>query len=367
MTIEQHADQVLRLLAANKNVLLLGPPATGKSSIMSMVADKFQGQKRGALRPEDPVPLPREGKKAIEPWMPSPNIQAGRKQFHISFHQNTKHRDFVGGIVPRIEKGTSYGFRVTKGTLQQANEHAIEGKGASLILIDEINRGPAVTIFGDALTAIESDKRLKDDNSIGTTSVPYQAFDEESGDPKQEYLSPHIYIVASMNEADTSVEPLDVAFLRRFKTYRLSPDVELAKTHFSIVRYENLPEQLETKAQLYQVLVQAWERVNYLISIGRGDFYQIGHGILVSGPLPDNMEDAKEFALDKWQRIESHVKEVFFGNDTAQSVVFNADKGDFYRMEEFSFGDQPISKLVHSPYAASDIFALLKQIASPSE
>lgn len=36
-------------------------------------------------------------------------------------------------------------------------------------------------------------------------------------------FSPNLYILAAMNQADASVAPLDVAFMRRWQSYKLTP------------------------------------------------------------------------------------------------------------------------------------------------
>lgn len=268
MTLEKQVDGILKQLLSNKNVLLLGAPATGKSKIMAMVADRFmKASKSGiALEPTSDIPF-RSANEDADNQLLSPERER-RKVISITFHQGTKHRQFVSGIIPRLLAGES-GFRITKGVLLEANEFAINEVGASLLSIDEINRGPAVSIFGDTLTAVEPDKRLSLNDTVSSMSASFQAYDDKTGDLEQVYLSPHVYILASMNEADTSVEPLDIAFLRRFAVYRLEPDVEVAYSHFRITPETQLSGNPVSIENIYSALVKAWLTVNKRIILGR--------------------------------------------------------------------------------------------------
>jgi 5-methylcytosine-specific restriction protein B len=242
----------------------------------------------------------------------------------------------------------------------RANIHASSTDGASLLCIDEINRGPAVAIFGDTLTAIESDKRLGEDNEVVTSASPFYAYGDD-GVFKEFHLSPHLYILACMNEADTSVEPLDVAFLRRFSLYRLFPDETIAKTHLRITEETNPSENDETIPHLYLVLWKAWKEVNRRISLGRSAAFTIGHGVLMWKAAPTEIGEARLYASECWRRIEAHVDEVFFGNDQAKGIVYNAGENTTYNLREEYFGDQPVIQLRKKNVV--DIYKMLREIS----
>ena len=89
--------------------------------------------------------------------------KANRKVFRTTLHQNSKYRDFLTGIVPEL--GAGGGYRINEGILYRANEFAKQDNSAALLIIDELNRGPAIEVFGGSIVAIESDKRLNDDNT----------------------------------------------------------------------------------------------------------------------------------------------------------------------------------------------------------
>ena len=165
--------EALKLLSRSKNVLVSGPAGTGKSRLLAEVAQAFgsgldKAPAHGAPvhDPAGEVPIP-PAKDTEEPALskdyPAPS-KSNRKVFRSVFHQNSKYRDFLSGIVPAVNKVEGQpDFKINRGMLYRASEHAKTDQGASLLIIDEINRGPAVQVFGGAIVAIESDKRLAPD------------------------------------------------------------------------------------------------------------------------------------------------------------------------------------------------------------
>src|SRR5207302_2917330 len=119
----------------------------------------------------------------------------------------------------------------------------------------------------------------------------------------------------AMNLADTSVEPLDVAFLRRWAPYRLKPLRLVVDGALGTSAPVPLVATPTSAVDVLNALVAAWEAVNERIATARGPDFELGHGVLLANAgLPTTVNAALEFASEPWKRIKAHVDEVFFGD-----------------------------------------------------
>ena len=96
-----------------------------------------------------------------------------------------------------------------------------------------------------------------------------------------------LYVLAAMNQADASVEPLDVAFLRRWDSFVLEPDEAILRLRFGLDGSKALagalPDTPNDPKQILEASVRAWKKINRRISLGRGPEFQVGHGVLMQG------------------------------------------------------------------------------------
>lgn len=121
----------------------------------------------------------------------------------------------------------SYAFIITK-AIRAMNKkiptmavNKIERKPFVLI-IDEINRGEASKIFGELFYAIDPGYRGKIDHLVQTQ---YQNLVPETDVfAKGFYVPENVYILATMNDIDRSVESMDFAMRRRFTWQEITPD-----------------------------------------------------------------------------------------------------------------------------------------------
>ena len=90
-----------------------------------------------------------------------------------------------------------------------------------VFIIDEINRGEASKIFGELFFAIDPGYRGKTENLVQTqyqNLVPKEDLFAEGF-----YVPENVYILATMNDIDRSVESMDFAMRRRFTWKEITP------------------------------------------------------------------------------------------------------------------------------------------------
>lgn len=345
---------ILELLKSRKNVLMMGPPSCGKTTLLSEVADAFlNGFVAQQISPQPthvtgaPVTIPRKtattGDTPI-PQLPSPT-KTNRSVVQAVFNANSKPRDFLSGLMPNVGNGTTHiGFKVTTGKLVRANQLAMPPDGTSLLIVDELNRGPAVQLFGDAIVAIEADKRLAEDGSVPQNAWPFDVMNPATGEMEPMYLSHDLYILSAMNQADVSVEPLDVAFIRRWDRFLLAPAADKVRTLLGAPGKDvELPAAPATPGDVIEAAIRAWESVNERITLGRGQEFMLGHGVFLSravDPL-SSIADALEMGVACWTSIMAHIDEVFFGDAFGIAATLRADTSlNHYQLESVPFGQE---------------------------
>jgi 5-methylcytosine-specific restriction protein B len=343
-------------LKEHGNVLITGAPASGKTHLLQEVREAFKGVETVGYDPTGPVAIPAVDDEVAE-WLPSPE-RSDREVFETNFHQNTKFGEVLRAREARVSTDGSGGttFRVSEGILYRASQHALGADGTALLIVDELNRGPAVAVFGPTMTALEFDKRLDADGDEVGTTAKFELLDDEGN--YVEYAFPqHLYVLAAMNEADTSVEALDVAFMRRWEPYTLEPDEQVLIDHFGIASAEgDLPEEASGPDDVYRATVRAWRAANRRIRLGRGAEYEIGHGIFMSmTPSTTSVGDALEAVRPGYRRLRQHLDEVFFGSTDSLAAALNVD----------AVADHPIKRVTE--VFANDSVSVLEEPKTPDD
>ena len=360
---DQKTETILELLAREKNVLLAGAPATGKTTLLTAVAKRFEDGTGTTVSLSGDNPFPNAANGAGLSF-PAADCEH-RKVFRTTFHQGTKYRDFVRGLAPK-PNADGVCFEVTRGILWQAAEYAKESGHASLLIIDEINRGPAVSVFGDLISAFEADKRLGPDNRVTDSTVTVQILNDDA-DLVDYQLPDRLFILAAMNQADSSVEPMDTAFLRRWHKVKLLPSLDELYEYFDIDKVpRELPDKPESSADAYSAAVAALARINEKISLGRGEDYQIGHGALMKvkkSELPKQLDGTQKYLASCWPVIAAHVEEVFFGDIDAIAEVLNASNGGFFRVDSHTFAGREVKAIDYIDVTAENVYEMLRDVA----
>lgn len=170
-----------------------------------------------------------------------------------------------------------------------------------VFIIDEINRGEASKIFGELFYAIDPGYRGKKEHLVQTQYQNLVSEDDVFADGF--YVPENVYILATMNDIDRSVESMDFAMRRRF-TWK---DVTPTDTEYML---DNLVCADDAKATM-QRLNKAIEETNEL-----GPAYMIGPAYFLK--LGENGSDFKKL----WNmNIEPLLKEYLRGFRNSTTIL----------------------------------------------
>jgi 5-methylcytosine-specific restriction protein B len=164
-------DELLVSLNERKQVVLEGPPGTGKTFLMQRLLDAC-----GVV----------EGQSAL-----------------VQFHPTYSYEDFVEGFRPvATADGSGAALTVQPGPLKRIADEARNAPGKPFVLvIDEINRANIAKVFGELYFLLEyRDAELE---------LLYSGTDRFK-------LPENLFIIGTMNTADRSIALLDAAMRRRF-------------------------------------------------------------------------------------------------------------------------------------------------------
>ena len=289
-------DEIINLLKANYNLVLTGAPGTGKTYMACEVAKLM-----------------------------------GAEIKFVQFHPSYDYTDFVEGLRPTDSLEGQIGFErkdgifkdfcreaIVKALREQKKKVAVSNvqkvnEKPFVLIIDEINRGDVSKIFGELFYAIDPGYRGKTENLVQTQ---YQNLVSDTDIfAKGFYVPENVYILATMNDIDRSVECMDFAMRRRFVWKEITP----SDTDYMLSNLEKVQEAQEKMAALNAEIAK---------TEGLGGAYQIGPAYFKK--LEKNGDD-----FDKlWtMNIEPLLKEYLRGFRDAEKLL-NGFKAAYYGENE---------------------------------
>lgn len=176
-------DELLQALDDRGQVILAGPPGTGKTWVADHIA-RYMTQ-------DEPL-----------------------RVRTVQFHPSYGYEEFVEGLRPVVEDEVLSFKRVDGVVKQMANE--IEGSGSPhVLIIDELNRANIPRVFGELMYLLEYRDKAID--------LQYSRDFE---------LPANLKIIATMNTADRSIRSIDIALRRRFEIFECPADPAILRAFY---------------------------------------------------------------------------------------------------------------------------------------
>lgn len=271
---------IIKLLEANKNLILTGAPGTGKTYLATAIAKH---------------------------WMA--NEENGCLGF-VQFHPSYDYSDFIEGLRPVQQAQSQIGFELKEGIFKLfCRRAAQEVKDAKekqrdaqryVFIIDEINRGEISKIFGELLFSIDPDYR----GAAHRAQTQYSNLIKPASDDVFAYgfyVPENVYIIGTMNDIDRSVESFDFAFRRRFVWYEVK-----AQDRMDMLDANDAIKNAGLCGEAKQRLMQINEAIAEIPSLGVA--YQIGPAYFLK--LEHYINDSDESPFDCLWRY--HLKPLLF-------------------------------------------------------
>lgn len=266
---------VVAKLEQNPNLLLVGPPGTGKSVLLDKLVQHVTSPNLGLTFDPDIV---------YDAWEEPDDEPTLGKAVSVVLHPSYSYDNLVVGLLPKVsDKGKGVEVGVTTGPLVNLAQYAKNGNRALLVL-DEFNRGNAAAVLGDALALLDKDKRDIAHVDLPAYGLPIKVPVEFAVDGAREVdprfsLPSSLWIVAAMNSSDRSVAPLDAALRRRFSIVEIGPDYELLSRHLIGDKNADLssPWGSWTPEAVAKLAVELLRGINARIDASLGRDFRLGH------------------------------------------------------------------------------------------